>query len=171
MVDAPSRSTDYRVELYLRKDTYGTYDAQQRVTDRLDELEADGVLDAIGCDQWQGIQTMEYEHRSGALATYEEFQDWARHNDARLEPAFDQRIQSKLDRTETVEVVVFPVISLAIYGGERLLAVFPCSVDDDHFTVRDCLAAFESGNVDRFLSRFAPRNVDRTTPHLQDALV
>lgn len=169
MASTTPPTDSYRVELYLRQDTYGTYDAQQRVLDRLDELEDDGVLEMSGYENWQAIQTMEYEHREGALATYDEFQDWARHNGVRLEPAFDQRFQTSIDRTDVTQIVVFPVIALALYEGDQLQATFPCSDGDEHFTVQDCLSAFESGNVGRFLTRFAPRTVGRTAPHLDEA--
>ena len=168
MVSTTSGDT-YRAELYLRGDTFGTYDAQQRILDRVTTLDDEGVLEMEGLDEWEAIQTVEYEHREGALATYEEFQDWALHNDVRLEPAFKQRMQTGLDRTEVTRVIVFPVIALAVYEADRLAAVFPCSRSDDHFRVQDCLGAFESGNIDRFLMQFAPREVDRTAPHLEAA--
>jgi len=156
----------YRVELYVRSDTYGTYDAQKRVCDRLENLEENATLEVSECNEWEAIETMEYETRDGVLATYEEFQDWARHNDVRLEPAFGQRFWSALDRTEVTEVVVFPVIALAVYRADGLEAVFPCT-GDEHFTVQDCLAAFESANGDRFLSQFSSRTVERTAPHVE----
>jgi hypothetical protein len=171
MGTTPRGTREYRIEAYLRRDTYGTFDAQRRVLDRLGDLEGGGVLGAVGTDRWHARQTMEYDHREGALATYEEFLDWARHNAADLEPAFERRIRTLIGGTEAREVVVFPVICLAVYRTDRLRAVFPSSVDGTHFTVHDCLDAFESGNVDRFLSRFTPREVERTTPHLgEDAL-
>jgi hypothetical protein len=168
MSNSTATSDTYRVELYLRGDTYGTYEAQERVLERLQELDEEGALEMVGCDEWQAIQTREYEHREGALATYEEFQDWARHNDARLEPAFQQRMHTGLDRTEVTPIIVFPVISLAVYEAESLQAVFPCGTEKEQYTVQDCLVAFESGNGNRFLAQFAPREVSRTAPHLEE---
>jgi hypothetical protein len=162
------RTREYRIEVYLREDTYGTFDAQRRVLDRLEAVEGRGVLGSIGTDRWDARRTVEYDHREGALSTVEEFEDWARHNDATLEPAFERRIRTVVGGTEAREVVVFPVIALAVYRGEDLRAVFPCSVGDAHYTVHDCLDAFESGNVDRFLERFTPRDVARRRPRLRE---
>jgi hypothetical protein len=164
------RTRAYRIEVYLREDTYGTFDAQRRVLDRLASIEGTGVLGAVGTDRWDARRTVEYDHREGALSTYGEFEEWARHNDATLGPAFERRIRTTLGGTEAREIVVFPVIALAVYRADRLLAVFPSTVDGDHYTVHDCLDAFGSGNVDRFLARFTPRAVRRRRPHLREAV-
>ena len=39
-----TRDTRLRAELYLRGDTYGTFDAQQQVLNRVNRLEANGVF-------------------------------------------------------------------------------------------------------------------------------
>jgi len=41
----PAPATQSRAELYLRGDTYGTFDAQQDVLNSVRALEADDVLD------------------------------------------------------------------------------------------------------------------------------
>ena len=109
---------------------------------------------------------MEYDTREGALATYEEFREWARNNDAQLEPAFRRRVRSYVGQTEATEVVVFPVVCLALYSGDELLTVCPSTVGGEHVTVHDCLDALNAGHVKRFLTRFTPHRVDRTAPHL-----
>jgi glutathione S-transferase len=158
-----------RVELYLRGDTYGTYDRQQAILDRIRDLEADGtVADASVEADWQRVRTPEQDSRDGALDTYEEFVDWASENGYSLEPAFERRQRGYLGTDTVHDVVVFPVVSLAVYDGQDLEAVFPASSaeGDVHFTVPDALEAFERGDLDDYLAKFATISVDRTEPLL-----
>jgi len=160
-----------RVELYLRGDTYGTYDRQQAILERVRELEDSGVVDETAVDaSWQRIRTPEQDSRDGAIATYDEFGEWAEENGYRLEPAFERRNRSYIGTDVVREVVVFPVVSLAVYEDDQLRSVFPCSDEAEtvHFTVADALEAFEAGEEGWF-ERFASVSVDRTEPLLDPA--
>jgi hypothetical protein len=161
-------TTDQRIELYLRGDTYGSYDRQQRILGRVEDLEADGVVTDTEVDaSWQRIRTPEQDSRDEALATYDEFGDWATENGYRLEPAFERRQRSYIGSDAVHDVVVFPMASLAVYEGSDLQAVFPCADETGaiNFTVQDCLDAFESGETDWF-EQFATVAVDRASPRL-----
>lgn len=165
-------SSERRVELYLRGDTYGTYDRQQAILERVRDLESEGVVAETSVDaSWQRIRTPEQDGRDGALATYEEFSEWARRNGYSLEPAFERRSRSYLGTDAVHDVVVFPLASLAVYEGTELQAVFPCSGGDGdvHFSVPDCLDAFEGGRADEWLEQFSPVDVARAEPHLETA--
>lgn len=157
-----------RAELYLRTDTYGTFDAQRRVLDRLRSLEAQGAFDAANVGAtWQGVETYDGDAREGAIRTYEEFRDWAGANGFSLEPAFDRRPRYVTGTTDVEEAVVFPVVALAIYVGEDLRAVLPSSDEYAHYTVHEAIEGFERGDIDRWLGRFRGIAVDRTEPHLE----
>lgn len=159
-----------RAELYLRGDTYGTYDAQQAVLRRVRELEAADVFDeSMVAQEWERIRTVDEDRRDGALATYEEFSEWAQRNGHSLEPAFEERTRSYVGLDRADEVVVFPVVSLAVYEGERLEAVFPCSDGQRTYRVQDCLYAFERGD-EAWLAQFDAVTVDRTEPLLEPGL-
>lgn len=158
--------TRLRAELYLRGDTYGTFDAQQQVLNRVNRLEANGVFaDSMVAGEWQRIRTMAEDKRSGALATYEEFADWADRNGSSLEPAFERRTRTFVGMDRTDDVVVFPVVSLAIYDEKSLQAVFPCTDAELTYTVGDALDAFERGD-EEWLAQFDTVTVDRTEPWL-----
>lgn len=171
MSERPTIETaPFRAEVYFRGDTYGVFDAQQEVLQRVKRLEANATFsDSLVESQWQRIRSRAEDVRDGALATYEEFREWALANGYTLEPAFEQRTRSYLGLNRVDEVVVFPVITLAIYDGHNLQAVFPCSDDDRAFTVGDALDAFERGD-DAWLTQFSSVPVDRTEPYL-DAVV
>lgn len=166
----PAAATTRRAELYLRGDTYGTFDAQQDVLNRVRALEAAGVLDEANvAGEWQRIRTLSEDTRSGAVETYREFDDWATRNGHSLSPAFERRTRSYLGLDHVDDVVVFPVVSLAIYDGEELQAVFPCSDEDETYSVPDCLDAFERGDTD-WIGQFDTVTVERTEPRLDAGL-
>lgn len=157
-----------RVELYLRGDTFGTYDRQQAILERVRTLEERGVVDDATVDaSWQRIRTPEQDTRDEAIETYEEFRAWAAENGYSLEPAFERRQRSYVGTDVVHDVVVFPVASLAVYEDTDLQAVLPCSDrgEEVHFSVPDCLDALEGGD-ESWLDQFAPVAVDRTGPRL-----
>ncbi|MCU4799698.1 hypothetical protein OB920_04860 [Halobacteria archaeon HArc-gm2] len=166
----PALATQSRAELYLRGDTYGTFDAQQDVLNRVRALEGEGVLDeAAVAGEWQRIRTLNEDTRDGAIETYLEFAAWADRNGHSLGPAFERRTRSYLGLDQVDDVVVFPVVSLAVYEDERLQAVFPCSDGDRAYTVRDCLDAFERDDAE-WLDQFDAVTVDRAEPRLDAGL-
>lgn len=159
-----------RCEVYLRNDTYGTYDAQQSVIDRVESLADRGIFDEAGVEsEWESVQIGAGESRADALATIEEFEDWAAANGFSLAPAFQRRERYVTGSTVRREAVVFPVVALAVYEGPELRAVLPSSDEFGHYTVHEALEGFERGDLDRWLSRFDGIDVDRTEPHIETA--
>jgi len=164
----PESTATRRVELYLRGDTYGTYDRQQAILGRVQDLESAGVLAGAEVDaSWQRIRTPEQDSRDGAIATYEEFREWAAENGYSLEPAFERRHRSYIGTDVVHDVVNFPLVSLAVYEDSDLQAVFPCSDDggEVHFGVQDCLDALEDRDPG-WIEQFSPVTVDRVEPRL-----
>ncbi|WP_436923863.1 HTH domain-containing protein [Halosimplex amylolyticum] len=161
-------TADYRVELYLRGDTYGSYDRQSRILERVEALDSEGVVADSEVDaSWQRIRTPEQDSRDEALRTYEDLREWATENGYRLEPAFQRRQRSYIGTDAVHDVVVFPMASLAVYADADLQAVFPCADESGeiHYSVQDCLDAFEGGETG-WLDQFAPVTVDRAAPRL-----
>lgn len=157
-----------RAEVYLRTDVIGNDEAQQRVLDRVRQLDEHGVFDVAELEAtWQGVEIDVNDHRPEALRTYEEFRDWARANDFSLEPAFKRRERYVPGTTERREAVIFPVVALAIYVGDDLRAVLPSSDEFSHYTVHEAIEGFERGDLDRWLGQFRGVTVDRTGPHLE----
>lgn len=74
-----------------------------------------------------------------------EFEAWADHNGHSLEPAFSRRTKSVPLTDEQREVIVPPVICLAVYEDDELVGVFPCSNGDGTNTVDDCLNGLGNG--------------------------
>lgn len=159
-----------RCEVYLRNDTYGTYEAQQSVIRRVESLADRGVFDEAGVEsEWASVHIKQGEDKDDALATVEEFEDWADENGFSLAPAFQRRERYVTGTTARREAVVFPVVALAVYEGTELRAVLPSSDEFGHYTVHEALEGFERGDLDRWLSRFDGIDVERTEPHIETA--
>lgn len=158
--------TELRAELYLREDTYRGLGAREAVS-RANRLEANGVLsDSMVAGTWHRCHTRAEDWRSAAMDTYEEFREWAASNDFSLEPGFQQRTRSFIGMDDVEEVVVFPVVALALYDARGLTAVFPCTDDERTYTVESALAAFERGDQD-WLTQFESTGVEHTEPRLE----
>ena len=127
-------------ELWLRQDTYGTYEAQHDVLDRMRRLEEAGVLDESTVAGWgKQVLTFEADVRSETLTVLDSFERWAEEAGVSLEPAFDRRVESPMLSSETHEVAVFPVVCFALYEGNDVRAVFPCTTEEGTYTVEDAL--------------------------------
>ena len=158
--------TGLRAELYLREDTYRGLGAREAVS-RANRLEANGVLsDSMVAGTWHRCHTRAEEWRSGAMDTYEEFREWAASNGVSLEPGFQPRTRSFVGMDDVEEVVVFPVVALALYDADHLTAVFPCTDAGRTYTVESALAAFERGDRD-WLTQFDPMRVEHAEPRLE----
>lgn len=143
-----------RVELRVREPTPAdVYDRQAAVYERLRQLREAGKVSDVSVEVWGrrvrvGDDADAAEIDDGAQSirdTYRAFEEWAARSGHALTPAFDTRECGTIASNGKCEVIVFPVMCLAIYDGEAVQAVFPCSTGDDVRTVEDGLAAIESG--------------------------
>ncbi|MFB6298507.1 MAG: HTH domain-containing protein [Salinirussus sp.] len=160
-----------RGELYLRTDTFGTYEAQRSIVERVETLVESGPMgEASVAGRWESIHTPMEDYRDDALETLDTFERWADRNGFTLGPAFDRRTRTFLGQDCEQEVVVFPVASLALYEDDALQAVFPCSDAGmtRHYGVPDALDAFESCHWEWF-DQFRTVTVDRDGPLLDTA--
>lgn len=165
------RPRNYRCEVYLRTDTIGDFDAQQRVLDRIHALdERNGRFTGRKEAEWNGVETRECDSRDEMRATYEDFEAWADANGFSLKPAFAVGPRYIPGTTKLRDAILFPVVALAIYRDEELRAVLPSSDPVNHYTVEEALEGFERGDIDRWLARFSGVTVGRTAPHLTGAV-
>lgn len=140
-------------ELWVRRDVSAAYDSQRSVLARVDELAATDTLAAVDvADCSKSAAAREPASRSAALAAFETFEDWAERTGVDLGPAFDRRSRSSLLSGYSHEVVVFPVLCLALYEANNLQGVFPCVHGQDVYTVQDCLDALEAGRIEELLA-------------------
>lgn len=143
------------VELRVRDLTPGgAHDRQEAVYEQLLQLQEDGLIADGSVEVWGTQVRAEADTNpvaddastSTARSIYKEFEAWADRNGHHLEPAFSTHTLGSLVTEEPGQTVIrFPVMCLAVYDDDELLAVVPCSTDEGVRTVDDCLAALRSG--------------------------
>lgn len=159
-----------RAELHLRGDTHHGFGVRE-VASRLESLGASGVFDRVElAGEWPRCRTRAEDERSWPMTTYETFRRWADRNGVSLAPGFQERTRGFVGTDDTEEVVVFPVVALAIYDDQDLTAVFPCADEARTYTVERALTAFEQGDTD-WLARVDPDAPDRIEPLLESGIV
>lgn len=141
-----------RVELRVRDPTDTNVDDRPRaIYERLVRLQEDGKIDGIDTEIWgKQVRARTPKHPSDdpivgpARLKYEEFEAWAKRTDHDLEPAFSTHTLGSLVDEERETVIRFPVLCLAVYDADDLVAVAPCTTDDGVHTIDDCLDALRS---------------------------
>ena len=120
---------------------------QTEVIDRLQTLteDEDGPLDDLDVGMWgPSMGSTQTEHRDplDTRETVAKFKQWADAYGYTLRPAFDWHSS---DSTETGDgQIVTPLLTLAVYKGERLKVVYPHVDGDEVNTIHDGVEALES---------------------------
>lgn len=118
---------------------------QTEVLDHLQTLNEDGPIDELDVDVWggtMGITQTEDRDPVDIHETVAEYQQWADAHGYALRPAFDWR--SAESGGEEKGQIVTPLITLAVYTGKDLQAVYPHLDDDEVNTIHDGVEALES---------------------------
>jgi len=151
-----TQSDDTRAELYVRSLLPDGHTQQQAaVIDRLQGLSDADVLSDISVQViGRQIPSTPAEARTElglfALNRVSVFQEWAKHNDCSLEPAFEVRSVDSEITGEQYRALVFPVQLLAEYQGSELTCVTPHTADGETVTVRDRLSMLEGAEESTF---------------------
>lgn len=141
-------SSQLRATLKLRAfPPHGIADVQRRTLARLHRLVDVGTLATIDVDVWGSHAVMDsltdHEH-APSLEAVSDFERWAEKHDYTLAPAFARRECGSMIDDETREVRVVPLVTLAVYEGDRLEAVYPHADDDRVRTVADGIETLEA---------------------------
>lgn len=170
MIDEPETPS---VELWVRDSANpGIAERQATVYEQLQRYEEAGWITAVESKIWGKHVRCPTEtdgetgRQLGAdvWATYRHFEDWAAEHGVDLEPGFSRREQTTLLGTQTCDVVVLPLLCLAVYDGRELAAVFPCSTGSRRWTVDDGLAVIDPGAPTSWRN-FARQPIEEPTDH------
>lgn len=139
------------VEVWVRDLSLPPDDPRTSVVSRLHEFEETGLVDDVSIHVWGKCVSVSDEWADETSPPVREriadFREWADRNGHTLEPAFRWCEESTMLSEEQNEVIRLPLQCLAIYEGDRLVGVFPCSTDNGTKTVADCLQRLETGGV------------------------
>ncbi|MEF8863057.1 MAG: L,D-transpeptidase [Haloarculaceae archaeon] len=143
--------TDVRVDVWMRDAAPPPDDPRKTVLERLREFETEGTVDDVSMRVWGTfIAAPDDEHdgsESLARERVAEFQRWAERNGHSLEPAFERCERSSMVSEKGNDAIRLPMQCLAVYEGDRLVGVFPCSTADGTNTVEGCLERLETGDL------------------------
>ena len=133
---------DTRVDVYLRERVPPPVsETIQATVERLRALEREGTIEELSVESWGICTAACADDDETAAATIEEFEQWADRTDHSLQPAFGRREVSSMFCEEPVHRHEVPILSIAVYGGDELEYVAPCSDGERTHTVEDCLDA------------------------------
>lgn len=140
----------------------------------LQACEAEGMIDTAILRSWPDEVTLgDPAPHHETIEVFERFDRWANHHGVSIRPPFDVRTMTSLVTDDTKEVLVTPVICLAVYRDEQLIGVYPHSTDDETYTVTEALAALRTGELQPSLERSPTHDAPRATtcPECGDALI
>jgi len=145
-------ASEIGIEVYVRSLRPGEGCPQRRALDRLDTLAAAGEIEGYEVVVWgdrappspEAVRT-----RAGrfVLDRVTVFQRWAERNGASIEDAFGVRTVDSSITGETYAELVLPRVAAAALRDDRLLAVAPATVDDEHRSVEALLDGLEDGSL------------------------
>lgn len=122
---------------------------QTKVIDRLQTLsqaEESPIAD-LDVDIWgasMGITQTDNRDPGDTRDRVAEFAEWADEHDCTLRPAFDWRSADSPPEDQTRQQISTPLITLAVYSGSHLQAVYPHMDGDEVYTIHDGIKALES---------------------------
>lgn len=140
--------TATRLKLYVRGSAPGADDRLDATIDRLERLDAARMIDEIAVHTWDRRVRSDVSDGSPRVRSYvsdrvAEFEAWADRNGMTLRPSLDHRLLASAFTGDAQEVIVLPVMCLAVYADGVLCMVAPCSDGDTAYTVDDCLSILE----------------------------
>lgn len=134
-----------QIELFRRSYVPETFEERiEEIRDRVERLVATGTVDTMRVHDWNKCVRVSVQPRADTDAVecverYRQFAEWAEEAGADLSPFFD------VQREGRYEVITFPILCVAVTSGDDLLAVAPCRIDGDAWTVPAYLDAMEAG--------------------------
>lgn len=127
--------------------SHGITDVRYRVLTRLHRLADAGTLASVDVDVWgsHAVTDSLTDHDDATAAeVVPDFERWAEEHGYTLAPAFACRERGSILGDDTREVWVVPLVTLAVYEGDRLEAVYPHADGGRVRTVDDGLATLET---------------------------
>lgn len=138
--------TQLRATLKLRSfPPHGIADVQRRTLARLHRLTDVGTLTSVDVDVWgsHAVTDSMSDHDAPSIEDVFDYERWAEERGYSLAPAFARRESgSMID--DSREVTVVPLMTLAVYDGDRLRAVYPHADGERVRTIADGLETLEA---------------------------
>ncbi|WIV66914.1 HTH domain-containing protein [Natrialbaceae archaeon AArc-T1-2] len=113
----------------------------------LNECENEGTIDTVLLRSWPKEVTISSESPyPEVLDAVDRFERWADRQGVSIYPPFRERTRSTLTEG-TKDVLVTPMLCLAVYRGDELYGVFPHSDGEETYTATDTIATLRTGEL------------------------
>jgi hypothetical protein len=146
--DRDERTT---VDLYVSAGDTAVWNRQANVIERLERAEAGRRIDHFSVQVWgkklsvSGPMAESKFHRS-AVKSIGEFESWADAHDRNVEIHCERESTTCEFTDAEFHTLRPPAVCVAVYHGDQLSGVCPCTVDGEVRSVEDLLTAIESGD-------------------------
>lgn len=148
------------------------FDPIEERIERARALEESGLVDDVVVRSWPDTVRLDDDgpHRE-VVEEFRRFDDWADHRGVTVRPPFETRTRASMVEADGVDVLVTPVLCLAVYREGRLVSVFPHSDGETTYSVERALDRLEADQLPRPLHASADVPDARTCPDCDGALV
>lgn len=148
------------------------FDPVEKRIERAQALEESGLVDDVVVRSWPDTVRLDDDgpHRE-VVEEFQRFEEWADGRGVTVRPPFETRTRASMVEEEGVDVLVTPVLCLAVYREERLVSVFPHSDGETTYSVERVLDRLEADQLPRPLRSIADVPDVRTCPDCDAALV
>lgn len=143
---ASSRSDDgeqraQNVVLYVRGSTANP-ERERGVIRTLEALSADEIIDGYEVRTWPERVSCGPggDNRAGLRATFDAFEEWAEERGLSIRPPFIVREIQSVFTAEHDEVLITPMLFMAVFDGDAIVGTYPCHHADGVVTIDDWLA-------------------------------
>jgi hypothetical protein len=134
-----------RAELFLRDSVpIAATTEQSRILGRLQALAAAGVVAALSVQRWPHRVTVGDTQARREFALCREFEAWADAHGVRLAPAFERHDCHNSFTDSHYRTAVLPVVCLALYDDDDLVALYPHTCETGIRTVLDGISMLEA---------------------------
>lgn len=135
-----------RVECYVRASALAesVYDT----IERLEALAESGPVDDLALTAWpEAVALTDPMDSTEVLDTVDRFEAWADQWNFSIYPPFSVQSRGSEIADRDGEVLVTPMVTLAVYAEGALVGVFPHETDAETYRVTDAVDALADGDV------------------------
>ena len=112
--------------------------------------EGTDLVDAVVVRSWpDSVRLDDAGQDREVVDDFGRFREWADRREVTVEPPFEVRTRSSIVEEDGVDVLVTPVLCLAVYRDERLVGVYPHSDGEETYPVERALERLQEGQLPR----------------------
>jgi len=110
--------------------------------------ESESVVDSLVLRSWPDRVALSDDSQfREAVDVFRRFERWADRRGVSVRPPFEMRTSSSTITDTEKEVLVTPLIAVAVYRDDRLVGVYPHSEGEETYTAADAIATLRTGDV------------------------